>query len=562
MNGNWKKRSVMTGRLLVLFIAFIALTAATGWGADHRTVQDRPISLGTSGGNIYDSTSRYCCSGTLGALVQDGNGVQYILSNNHVLARSNQAAPGEPVSQPGLIDQGCRQDGIVAHLSAFKTIGFRTKKVGGPTNEVDAAIARTENGAVRQDGDILGIGTVSGNTVLPSVGQQVQKSGRTTGHTFGEVAAVNVTVDVGYSSECGGSASQVGRFVNQVRITPGGFSAGGDSGSVIFESGSTDPANGRPRAVGLLFAGSSTSTLANPINAALAAFGVTMVGGAPPAYGSLSGIVKDAQTAAGIAGAAVSADTGQSTTTNGSGAYLLTNVPTGNRTVTASATGYASQTVPALVSENSDTTVNFALEKLSTATQSIVQCVTYDVARNKKHMYVTISVVDDFGAPVTNAQVSISLTRNGSLYRTGTGTTGSSGAFAFTVNNASDGLYVATVTNVVATGLSFEGTTPANAFTKGADLVPAVFCRSGAVAAASGDAASARLKHAKAVLAGHSNALFSLPSAVGHGIGLSSGSPVIEIYLTNENASARAMAPTVLDGVPVRIIVTGPFKAY
>ena len=61
-------------------------------------------------------------------------------------------------------------------------------------------------------------------------------------------------------------------------ITPGGFSAGGDSGSLIVAKGQgRNKANDR-KPVGLLFAGSSFATIANPIDAVLAAFGVTIDG--------------------------------------------------------------------------------------------------------------------------------------------------------------------------------------------------------------------------------------------------------------------------------------------
>jgi hypothetical protein len=92
-------------------------------GPNHQVRQTRPIQLGTTGGNINDRSAAFCCSGTLGALVQNAT-TQFILSNNHVLARTNQAAIGEDIIQPGLIDQNpvCNQDVMdaVADLSAFK----------------------------------------------------------------------------------------------------------------------------------------------------------------------------------------------------------------------------------------------------------------------------------------------------------------------------------------------------------------------------------------------------------------------------------------------------------
>jgi hypothetical protein len=46
--------------------------------------------FGVSGGNVKDISALFCCSGTLGSLVTDGSG-RFILSNNHVLARTDSA---------------------------------------------------------------------------------------------------------------------------------------------------------------------------------------------------------------------------------------------------------------------------------------------------------------------------------------------------------------------------------------------------------------------------------------------------------------------------------------
>src|SRR5687768_14612995 len=79
-------------------------------GANHRR---RNQHFGVSGGNVLDASRSFCCSGTLGALLTDGSN-QYILSNNHVLGRSDQAVAGEDVSQPGLIDSNCNIATVVA----------------------------------------------------------------------------------------------------------------------------------------------------------------------------------------------------------------------------------------------------------------------------------------------------------------------------------------------------------------------------------------------------------------------------------------------------------------
>jgi hypothetical protein len=263
--------------IFVGIIAFSLIPLAT-WadsGSAHRVDQWFPIQLGTSGGNINDSSKGFCYGGTLGALVEDGSGIQYILSNNHVLARTNAAATGEGIVQPGLIDQSpaCFKDNtdIVANLSEFIPILFKTKGTM-PPNAVDAAIARVRADYVDSTGFILEIGTLSSDTVEPILGMAVKKSGRTTGLTRGTISAIDVTVDISYGS--GKSA----RFTNQTMVTPGGFIAAGDSGSLMVEDVDVNP-----HAVGLLFAGSSTTAIANPIDDVLKSFGVSMVGSGPHA---------------------------------------------------------------------------------------------------------------------------------------------------------------------------------------------------------------------------------------------------------------------------------------
>ena len=269
--------SVVVGLLALILIP---LTIRGDAGPAHRLDQPFPIELGTSGGNIRDSSKAFCCGGTLGALVQDASGNQYILSNNHVLARTNLATIGEDIIQPGLIDQVpvCAKDtnDAVADLSAFVTIQFKIKGTV-PTNTVDAAIAQVRPGAVDPSGSILDIGVINSAVVAPSLGLAVVKSGRTSGLTHGNITAVNVTVDISYSKTCG-AGNQTARFVNQIFVSPGTFLAGGDSGSLMVEDVAV-----APRAVGLLFAGSSTVAVANPIQLVLNSFTVTMVGSTPSA---------------------------------------------------------------------------------------------------------------------------------------------------------------------------------------------------------------------------------------------------------------------------------------
>jgi hypothetical protein len=234
----------------VVVVLAVVVVVADG-GANHRV---RTELFGSSGGNVNDVSRRFCCSGTLGALVADGAGRQYILSNNHVLGRADQANPGEDVSQPGLIDNGCQVATVVANFTAAAPLG---------SSNVDAAIAELRPGAMDGGGEILDVGIPSSTVADPAVGMQVAKSGRTTGITQGLVSSTNTDVNVQYQRGCGQGKKFVVGYTNQVVVTGSSFSAGGDSGSLIV----TDDAANQP--VALLFAGSSTTTIGNPIGEVL-----------------------------------------------------------------------------------------------------------------------------------------------------------------------------------------------------------------------------------------------------------------------------------------------------
>ena len=243
-------------------------------GAAHKTKQTPPIQLGTSGGWRYDLANGYCCGGTLGSLVKIGT-TQYILSNYHVLradivsgGNSRVATNGDPVIQPALIDVGCI-DGNA------QNVGTLAGSASLPGSNVDCAIAQVISGMVSSTGSIIDIGTISATTVGASIGQAVKKSGRTTGLGRSSVSGLNATISVAYENECAGGAAFTKTFTGQIVIRNRGskFLAGGDSGSLMVQDLTTNP-----RAVGLLYAGSSTSAIANPINEVLSFLGASMVG--------------------------------------------------------------------------------------------------------------------------------------------------------------------------------------------------------------------------------------------------------------------------------------------
>lgn len=238
----------------------------------HTAKQTLPIQLGTSGGWRYDLANGYCCGGTLGSLISVG-GQQRILSNYHVFeadivsgGNSRVATTGDFVIQPALIDVGCNAANAqnVATLVVSKSL---------PNSNVDASTATIISGAVSSA--ILEIGTISSQTVAATVNQAVKKSGRTTGLTRSSVSGLNATVSVAYDNECAGGAAFTKTFTGQIVISnrASKFLAGGDSGSLMVEDVTSNA-----RAVGLLFAGSSSAAIANPIGQVLSFFGASMVG--------------------------------------------------------------------------------------------------------------------------------------------------------------------------------------------------------------------------------------------------------------------------------------------
>lgn len=173
---------------------------------------------------------------------------------------------GDDVIQPGTFHGGSAPDDVIGKLANFVPILF-----DGSPNTIDAAIASTTTALLGNATPSDGYGTPQSGTVAASINMKVKKFGRTTGLTKGQVYALNATVNVGYSTG-------VALFVGQIIITPGSFSAGGDSGSLIVADPKGKNKGDKDKPVGLLFAGSSLYTIANPIDAVLAGFGVTVDG--------------------------------------------------------------------------------------------------------------------------------------------------------------------------------------------------------------------------------------------------------------------------------------------
>lgn len=242
----------------------------------------RPAIPGISCGHV-DVTA-----GTFGCLVRRG-GDLFILSNNHVLANVNRGSRGDAILQPARYDGGTPNDQIAtleewiplatgvqesncpwatsaaALMNALAGVLQSSSRVmalqeQAPENRVDCAIARPLSPDLIRP-DILGIGAPRGVRV-GKLGMNVQKSGRTTGYTTGQITQVGVTVQVDYQG-------QMLTFVDQFMAT--GMSSGGDSGSAVLDMDRY--------VIGLLFAGSDLATLINPIQEVTSALNVEVVAG-------------------------------------------------------------------------------------------------------------------------------------------------------------------------------------------------------------------------------------------------------------------------------------------
>jgi hypothetical protein len=177
----------------------------------------------------------------------------------------------------------------VANLSQFFNLQ------ASPTPNIDAAIAQVVAGKVDPAGKIIYLGAaVDANGVpiadapqagagLPAssiaVGRPVAKSGRSTGLTCSTVEATNITTSVDYTVNCDGTGTKFTvSYANQIGVVGGDFSGEGDSGSLIVTQDTANP-------VALLYAGSDTDTVGNPVADVLNFFksgsnAVTFVGGA------------------------------------------------------------------------------------------------------------------------------------------------------------------------------------------------------------------------------------------------------------------------------------------
>ncbi len=266
--------------------------------ASHQGQSSAPVLLGSSGGSNkdYDTQGSQivdCCGGTLGSLIQDGAGRHYLLSSNHVLARSDHASVGDAIVQPGLIDNNCTPNGEGAGTTPVGSLTNWLPLSSAATN-ADAAIAQVDSGAVNSAGSILelggkqadgtlaaappGISSTGGKGETAALDLVVAKSGRTTGLTCGGISALNLDVTVDYYLDCAETKPYLTKtYTNQLAISGNQFSDAGDSGSLVVDAANAEP-------VGLYFAGGTdvagvSQGVANPAAGVLTELGAQAGGG-------------------------------------------------------------------------------------------------------------------------------------------------------------------------------------------------------------------------------------------------------------------------------------------
>jgi hypothetical protein len=268
-----------------------------------------PVQLGSSGSNVdaicLTPAPGFCFGGTLGSLVT-GGGKTYVLSNNHVLGLSDGGAVGQGVTQPGVIETNCSTTGTITVANVSNIINLQSEPI--PATPVDVTTAQIISGQVDANDNILELGALSmvnsvqvpqpappvaGPGMAATVGQLLAKSGRTTGLTCATVEAIDASmIEVGYSIGCATGTSFNVTYNDEVvvgNMTNGqNFIGDGDSGSLAVDAATATP-------VALMFAGSDTDAVGNPVGDVLNALKsttggatFTFVGGAAHAVAGCS----------------------------------------------------------------------------------------------------------------------------------------------------------------------------------------------------------------------------------------------------------------------------------
>ncbi len=216
---------------------------------------DRPVPIGVSTGDWND-----CSGGTIGVRVKNGSNY-YVISCNHVFARTNYASLNEMILQPGRGDVGCATGSTadtIGSLADYEPLVHTTSA----SNLMDAALVRVQPWIVSNETPSDGYGFPNSQLANASVGMNVMKYGKTTGLTYGSILAINANVNINY-------AAGTTRFTGQIVVSSSStFVSGGDSGSLVVQD------SNQKRSVGIVYGASGSYTFVNPMGPILTRFNV------------------------------------------------------------------------------------------------------------------------------------------------------------------------------------------------------------------------------------------------------------------------------------------------
>jgi hypothetical protein len=182
-------------------------------------------------------------AGTLGGWVWDTTDDTIVsLSNHHVYGH----VAGPDVIQPGPFDGGSSPADKIGDVKRG------IQRLAGVNNTVDCAIGDADSSDV-YDLSVLEIGPAVYALDVPVLDLLVEKFGRTTLHTFGEITDADLETTVS-----GFPFDDVCRV--DIVAPSADWSAGGDSGSLVFSQTPTSPGSDIKPVVALHFAGPQVGT--------------------------------------------------------------------------------------------------------------------------------------------------------------------------------------------------------------------------------------------------------------------------------------------------------------
>jgi hypothetical protein len=224
-------------------------------------------------------------AGTMGCLVRDAQGSLYGLTNNHISGSCSFAGVGLPILAPGVVDvvPGCVPPFTIGfHANSLPFLAGSADNVN-PKDNLDAAMFR-----IRDEGLVSSFQRADydtpANAAPLAADLEVEKVGRTTGHTRGKVIGEMFgACGIPYSAALYGFSGIVSfEPVFTIAGHGGLFSDAGDSGSLI----TTIDQNGQRYAVGIVIGGrvdgsaaGGKTTIALPISPILQGLGVNLVSG-------------------------------------------------------------------------------------------------------------------------------------------------------------------------------------------------------------------------------------------------------------------------------------------